>query len=64
MVYLISFAVFAGGIALWKLFSRPDPHHIFFLSLLPLLDVEHTIGVRRDVGIRMLKAKSHDKLAA
>lgn len=63
MVYLISMAVLVG-VGVWKLSSRPDPHHIFFVSLRPLLDLEHTIGTRRDVGIQILQAKSHNRLAA
>ena len=64
MLYLISLAIGVLVVALCKLFPRPDPNHVYFLSLLPMLDVEHTIGVRHDVGTQMLKAKSHDKLAA
>lgn len=48
MVYLIGLAVLIGAVALWKLSSRPDPHHIFFVSLLPLLDLEHKTGTHCD----------------
>jgi hypothetical protein len=47
MVYL-SVAVVVLVIALWKVSSRTDPHHIFFVSLLPLLDLDHSAGTSSD----------------
>jgi hypothetical protein len=41
MVYL-TIAIVVLGLALWKISWRTDPHHTFFVSLLPLLDIEHS----------------------
>jgi hypothetical protein len=64
MVYL-GIAVFCAiAVLLWKLRSRPDPHHTFMMSLLPLLDLEHTAGSASEQGEEALKRKSQPRAAA
>ncbi|MDT8067232.1 MAG: hypothetical protein ROO76_03610 [Terriglobia bacterium] len=47
MVYL-TIAIVVLAVALWKISSLTDPHHTFFVSLLPMLDLEHSAGVACD----------------
>ncbi len=42
MVYLGIAALCAIIALLWKLRLRPDPHHVFIVSLLSQLDLERT----------------------
>ncbi len=64
MVYL-GIAVFgATAVLLWRLRLRPDPHHVFILSLLPLLDLEHRVGTASEAGEQVLNRKSHTRAAA
>ncbi len=43
MVFL-TLVLTALAIIICKVSSRTDPHHTFFVSLLPLLDIEHSAG--------------------
>lgn len=38
---LLTIAIVVFALAIWKISPRTDPHHTFFVSLLPLLDLEH-----------------------
>ncbi len=45
---LLTVAIVVLALALWKISSRTDPHHTFAVSLLPLLDIEHSAGTHCD----------------
>ncbi len=47
MVFL-TIAIIVLAIILWTVSSHTDPHHAFFVSLLPLLDIEHAAGTGSD----------------
>lgn len=64
MVYLAIIVVIVSVIALWMLSARPDPHHTFIISLLPLLDLEHRTGTPRGVDDRVGQANSGSRAAA
>jgi hypothetical protein len=64
MVYLGITAFCAIGVLFWMLRHRPDPHHIFAISLLPLLDLEHTTGTATGLGKQALKRNSHTRAIA
>jgi len=46
---LLTIAIVLLALALWKVSSRADPHHTFFFSLLPRLDLEHSARTRCDI---------------
>ncbi len=49
MVYLpITLFIACCALALTNLLRHPDPHHKFFYSLLPMLDLERSAGSRVD----------------
>jgi len=47
---LVAIGLLAIAVILWacvQLWNSPDPHHDQFVSLLPLLDLEHSVGTPR-----------------
>lgn len=64
MVYLSVVVICTLAVLLWKVSSHADPHHRFILSLLPMLDLEHTIGRPSDLANRALKATTHSRNAS
>ncbi len=64
MVYLGIAALCAIGVLFWNVRFRPDPHHAFLISLLPLLDLEHTAGTATEMGEQALDRKSHTRAIA
>ncbi len=64
MVYLGIVGLCAISALLWKLSHRPDPHHIFIISLLPLLDTDHSVGSDSELGEQALRRDSHTRAVA